>query len=103
MIYSIIMIEDSNYTTCTHYQYPPILNKSIVHACYFHYLNCHYVSMQEMSPVHRGLCWAFRDTMLLGYRAGYTTTEPVTLPENIRVCVDALTRMALLLTHSAVA
>lgn len=58
---------------------------------------------EEMSSAHRGLCWAFRDTMLLGYRAGYRSKDQVVLAENIRACVDAVVRMALLLTYSAVA
>ncbi len=58
-------------------------------------------TQNDMSAAHRGLCWGFRDTLLLGYRAGYGGEETVTIPENIRPCVDSVVKMALLLTHLA--
>lgn len=57
--------------------------------------------VQEMSLAHEALCWAFRDTLLLGYRAGYTAADEVIIPDRLRGCVDALIRMALILTHSS--
>jgi len=56
-----------------------------------------------MPSVDRDLCWGFRDSMLLGYRDGYTDTNKPTITDNVRPSLDALLRMALILTYSETA
>lgn len=72
------------------------------------------VSMTELgpsSPSHTALSWAFRDTLLCGYRSSYHRqpgeaphqqphADPHPIPSGLGKAVDSLVRMALVLTHS---
>ena len=56
---------------------------------------------QNSSPAHQALGWVFRDTMLLGYRCGYSQGEPTNihpLPPILKTAIDALVRLALIKT-----
>ena len=60
---------------------------------------------QNLSPTHQALGWAFRDTMLLGYRCAYSQGEPTNihpLPPSLKTAIDALIRLALIKTVNCI-